>query len=194
MDTFRSAGREPRVGSGLGCVCAADSATDTRRQASRVTGARLGRRPMRRMDRFPRPIVRRRIRTRMRIKVRPNIPARANQDPNQGPPISQRRRHPRRAAGPGVGYGQPPRPAYQPGQNQSNGYQGPQGAASSSAALRPGHVVQRNVAGDSHQRAAGFEKSEAGRLLPGNGRPERVCRQCAGDSAWRCRSPAGSWT
>jgi hypothetical protein len=47
-----------------------------------------------------------------------------NQDPNQPPPPP-----PPAAAGPGVGYGQPPRPAYQPGQNQSNAYQGPQGAA-----------------------------------------------------------------
>jgi hypothetical protein len=30
---------------------------------------------------------------------------------------------------PGVGYGQAPRPAYQPGQNQANGYQGAQGPA-----------------------------------------------------------------
>jgi hypothetical protein len=41
-----------------------------------------------------------------------------NQYPNQGP-----------ANGAGVGYGQPPRPAYQPGQNQANQYQGPQQVA-----------------------------------------------------------------
>ena len=49
-----------------------------------------------------------------------------NQDPNQGP---NQPAPPPAAAGPGVGYGPPPRPAYQPGQNQSNAYQGPQGAA-----------------------------------------------------------------
>jgi hypothetical protein len=47
-----------------------------------------------------------------------------NQDPNQPPPPP-----PPAATGPGVGYGQPPRPAYQPGQNQPNAYQRPQGAA-----------------------------------------------------------------
>jgi hypothetical protein len=46
------------------------------------------------------------------------------QDPNQ---VNQA--PPAQAGGPGVGYGQPPRPAYQPGQNQANGYQGPQGQA-----------------------------------------------------------------
>jgi hypothetical protein len=49
-----------------------------------------------------------------------------NGDANQAPPP------PASAEGPGVGYGQPPRPAYQPGQNQPNGYNGyqaPQGAA-----------------------------------------------------------------
>src|SRR5580698_9685740 len=47
----------------------------------------------------------------------PNQPA--AQYPNQGPPPN----------GPGVGYGQPPRPTYQPGQNSPNAYQGgPQAA------------------------------------------------------------------
>ncbi len=54
----------------------------------------------------------------------PGQTADQNQDPNQPPPPP-----PPAASGPGVGYGQPPRPAYQPGQNQSNAYQGPQGAA-----------------------------------------------------------------
>jgi hypothetical protein len=46
------------------------------RQANRVIGARQDRRPMRRMDKFPRPIVRRRTKTRIPIKVRPNTLAR----------------------------------------------------------------------------------------------------------------------
>ena len=51
-----------------------------------------------------------------------------SQYPNQAPAPP-----PAPAGAPGVGYGQPPRPAYQPGQNQSNGYNGyqapPQGVA-----------------------------------------------------------------
>ena len=62
----------------------------------------------------------------------PQYPGQANQDPNQGPgqyPNQGPGQYPNQGpGGPGVGYGQPPRPAYQPGQNQSNGYQGPQGA------------------------------------------------------------------
>jgi hypothetical protein len=55
------------------------------------------------------------------------------QDPNQGADQGPSQ-YPGQApsappASPGVGYGQPPRPAYQPGQNQSNGYQAPQGSA-----------------------------------------------------------------
>ena len=53
----------------------------------------------------------------------PGQTADQTQDPNQPPPPP-----PPAASGPGVGYGQPPRPAYQPGQNQSGAYQGPQGA------------------------------------------------------------------
>jgi hypothetical protein len=49
----------------------------------------------------------------------PQYPAQANQDPGQAPSAP--------AAGAGVGYGQPARPAYQPGQGAPNGYQGPQG-------------------------------------------------------------------
>ena len=47
-----------------------------------------------------------------------------NQYPNQGPDPNQGPGGP--AGAPGVGYGVPPRPAYQPNQ-PSNGYQGPQG-------------------------------------------------------------------
>ena len=47
-----------------------------------------------------------------------------NQYPNQGPDPNQGPGGP--AGAPGVGYGAPPRPAYQPNQ-PSNGYQGPQG-------------------------------------------------------------------
>jgi hypothetical protein len=50
----------------------------------------------------------------------PQYPGQANQDPGQAPSAP--------AGGAGVGYGQPPRPAYQPGQSAPNGYQGPQGA------------------------------------------------------------------
>ena len=63
-------------------------------------------------------------------------PGQANQDPNQGPqPISQCGATPA-PAGPGVGYGQPPRPAYQPGQNQPNAYQGPNGTRPQGAPQR----------------------------------------------------------
>jgi hypothetical protein len=64
----------------------------------------------------------------------PNGPSQyPNQDPNQGPSQypnqapdpNQRQGAP--AGAPGVGYGSPARPAYQPNQNQSNGYQDPQG-------------------------------------------------------------------
>jgi hypothetical protein len=51
----------------------------------------------------------------------------ANQDPNQGPSQYPNQGSGAPAGAPGVGYGQPPRPAYQPGQNQPNGYQGQQG-------------------------------------------------------------------
>jgi hypothetical protein len=50
----------------------------------------------------------------------PQYPGQANQDPGQAPTAP--------AGGAGVGYGQPARPAYQPGQSAPNGYQGPQGA------------------------------------------------------------------
>jgi hypothetical protein len=50
----------------------------------------------------------------------PQYPGQANQDPGQAPTAP--------AAGAGVGYGQPARPAYQPGQGAPNGYQAPQGA------------------------------------------------------------------
>jgi hypothetical protein len=50
----------------------------------------------------------------------PQYPGQANQDPGQAPSAP--------AAGAGVGYGQPARPAYQPGQSAPSGYQGPQGA------------------------------------------------------------------
>ena len=73
----------------------------------------------------------------------------ANQDPNQYPISESEPGAP--PAGAGVGYGQPPRPAYQPGQNQSNGYQGPQGPAQAAPPLRPSHVVERIAAADSHR-------------------------------------------
>ena len=57
----------------------------------------------------------------------------AGQDPNQGPSQYPNQGSGAPPAGAGVGYGQPPRPAYQPGQNQSNGYQGPQGPAQAAA-------------------------------------------------------------
>jgi hypothetical protein len=50
----------------------------------------------------------------------PQYPGQANQDQGQAPSAP--------AAGAGVGYGQPARPAYQPGQSAPNGYQAPQGA------------------------------------------------------------------
>jgi hypothetical protein len=50
----------------------------------------------------------------------PQYPGQANQDPGQTQSAP--------AGGAGVGYGQPARPAYQPGQSAPNGYQGPQGA------------------------------------------------------------------
>ena len=40
-------------------------------------------------------------------------------------------------ASPGVGYGQPPRPAYQPGQNQPNGYNGNQARGPQAAPPAP---------------------------------------------------------
>ncbi len=49
----------------------------------------------------------------------PQYPGQANQDAGQAPSAP--------AAGAGVGYGQPARPAYQPGQGAPNGYQAPQG-------------------------------------------------------------------
>ena len=54
-------------------------------------------------------------------------------------------------AGAGVGYGQPPRPAYQPGQNQPNGYQGPQGAAQAAPPSGPVTLASWIAAADSHQ-------------------------------------------
>jgi hypothetical protein len=49
----------------------------------------------------------------------------ASQDPNQGPSQYPGQAPPPPPAGdPGVGYGQPPRPAYQPNQAPPNGYQG----------------------------------------------------------------------
>jgi len=50
----------------------------------------------------------------------PQYPGQANQDQGQAPSAP--------AGGAGVGYGQPARPAYQPGQGAPNGYQAPQGA------------------------------------------------------------------
>ena len=50
----------------------------------------------------------------------PQYPGQANQDPGPAPSAP--------AAGAGVGYGQPARPAYQPGQSAPHGYQAPQGA------------------------------------------------------------------
>ena len=47
-----------------------------RPRASRVTGVRPARHPMHKMDRSPRRIIRRRIRTRVPTRDRPNIPAR----------------------------------------------------------------------------------------------------------------------
>jgi hypothetical protein len=49
-----------------------------------------------------------------------------NQNQDQGPPQypGQTADQPPAQAGPGVGYGQPPRPAYQSGQNAPNAYQG----------------------------------------------------------------------
>jgi hypothetical protein len=52
-----------------------------------------------------------------------------NGDMNQGPSQYPNQAPAPPAGAPGVGYGQPPRPAYQPGQNQPNGYQGPQSMA-----------------------------------------------------------------
>ena len=49
----------------------------------------------------------------------PQYPGQANQDPGPAPSAP--------SAGAGVGYGQPARPAYQPGQGAPNGYQAPQG-------------------------------------------------------------------
>jgi hypothetical protein len=48
------------------------------------------------------------------------------QGPNQGPSQYPNQGPNAPAGGPGVGYGQPARPAYQPGQNQANRYQGQQ--------------------------------------------------------------------
>ena len=79
MGTFRQRwARVIRASSSLGCVWAADYTTDTNAGPNRVTGARQDRRPMHKMDKFPRPIVRRRIKTRMpmQIRARPNILAR----------------------------------------------------------------------------------------------------------------------
>jgi hypothetical protein len=59
-----------------------------------------------------------------------------NQDPNQGAADQGPSQYPNQApppAGAGVGYGQPPRPAYQPGQNQSDGYQAPPQVAAQTA-------------------------------------------------------------
>ena len=88
---LRSAGREYRAGSSLG---PSGSRLHNRhqRRANRVIGVRQDRRPMCKMDRFPRPIVRRRIRTRMRIRARANILANAdqNQDPNHPRPHLRR--------------------------------------------------------------------------------------------------------
>jgi hypothetical protein len=51
-----------------------------------------------------------------------------DQNADQGPPQYPGQAPSAPAAGAGVGYGQPARPAYQPGQNAPNGYQAPQGA------------------------------------------------------------------
>jgi hypothetical protein len=50
----------------------------------------------------------------------PQYPGQTSQDPGQAPSAP--------AAGAGVGYGQPARPAYQPGQSAPHGYQATQGA------------------------------------------------------------------
>ena len=50
-----------------------------------------------------------------------------DQNQDQGPPQYPGQAPAAPAAGAGVGYGQPGRPAYQPGQGAPNGYQGPQG-------------------------------------------------------------------
>ena len=114
-----------------------------RPRASRVTGVRQGRRPMRRMDRSPPPDSAAQDPNQSADQGPSQYPGQASQDqaptqyPNQAPPP------PAPAGAPGVGYGQPPRPAYQPGQNQSNGYQAPpQGVAQTSATLRPRHLEQ----------------------------------------------------
>jgi hypothetical protein len=64
-----------------------------------------------------------------------------SQYPNQAPAPP-----PAPAGAPGVGYGQPPRPAYQPGQNQSNGYNGyqapPQGVAQTAPPSGPVTVTK----------------------------------------------------
>jgi hypothetical protein len=61
----------------------------------------------------------------------------APQDQDQGPPQYPGQAPSAPPASPGVGYGQPPRPAYQPGQNQSNGYNGYQGPQASTQAPPP---------------------------------------------------------
>jgi len=66
----------------------------------------------------------------------PPPPDNAAQDQDQGPPQYPGQAPPAPAGGPGVGYGQPPRPAYQPGQNQPNGYNGSQ-APQASAPVPP---------------------------------------------------------
>jgi hypothetical protein len=63
-----------------------------------------------------------------------------NQDPNQGAADQGPSQYPNQApppAGAGVGYGQPPRPAYQPGQNQSDGYNGYQAPPQVAAQTAP---------------------------------------------------------
>ena len=75
----------------------------------------------------------------------PGQTADQNQDPNQPPPPP-----PPAASGPGVGYGQPPRPAYQPGQPIQR-IPGSAGCGPGASSLRPGHVVERLALADSHQ-------------------------------------------
>ena len=65
----------------------------------------------------------------------------AAQDQDQGPPQYPGQTPPAAPAQPGVGYGQPPRPAYQPGQSQSNGYNGYQAPQASAPAPPPSGPV-----------------------------------------------------
>jgi hypothetical protein len=160
MDTFRSAGLEPRTGSGLGCVCAAGFATDTKpgstgRLGSGWTTARCAKwtdTPARRYATGSRPEcgpgscpISRPSQSGPESRPEPGAQSISQccATPTRGWPGRRLR-----TAGPACLSARAEPIQWIPG---SQRIPGPSERAASSASLRAGHLVFRNVAEHSHQ-------------------------------------------